>query len=356
MELDPDTIAAHGRGCGVLGAGGGGPVDVGVLMCRRALEAFGPVSVIDVESMDPDGLLMPVGGVGAPTVGLEKFGRGDEGVRLRDRVEALTGQRVAAVMCVEIGGANGCLPVSWAAQLGLPLVDADGMGRAFPETGHVTMNLAGIPVCPAIVTDEHGNTIVVEAGDEAAAERIVRSVTSGLGGWAVGVDHLMTGAQARHATVRGSVTLAGRIGRALDAAVDPVGAVIDEVGGRLLLTGKVGDVDRTTAGGFVRGSVTLDGLGDDRDRTLRVEFQNENLVALEDGRPVATVPDLICVVDTQTGDAIGTELLRYGQRVSVLVLPCDDRWRTPAGLALVGPRAFGYSIDYSPVPRGGEGP
>ena len=53
-------------------------------------------------------------------------------------------QRVAALMAAEIGGGNGLLPITWAARLGLPLVDADGMGRAFPEVPQVTMHLAGI--------------------------------------------------------------------------------------------------------------------------------------------------------------------------------------------------------------------
>lgn len=350
MELDLSTLERHARGCGVLGAGGGGAVEISVLMCRRSLDAHGPVMVVDLDILDPVGLVMPVGGIGAPTVWLEKFGRGDEGSMLRDQVERLTGRPVVAVMCTEIGGANGCLPVSWAAQLGLPLVDADGMGRAFPLTGHVAMHLAGIPASPAVLCDEHGSTIVVNSRDESTMERIVRGVTTALGGGSVGVDHLMSVAQARDATVRGSVTLAGEIGEALCCGDDPVGAVLERMGGVRLLTGRIADVDRTTAGGFVRGSATIDGLGgEDQHRLLRVEFQNENLVALEDGEVVASVPDLICVLDSQTGDAIGTELLRYGQLVTVVALPCAPVWRTPAGQDLVGPRAFGYDVDYSPV-------
>jgi hypothetical protein len=61
------------------------------------------------------------------------------------------------------------------------------------------------------------------------------------------------------------------------------------------------------------------------------------------------VPDIITVIDTESGYAIQTELVRYGQRVSVIAFPCDPIWRTPAGLELAGPRAFGYDIDYVPV-------
>ena len=89
-----------------------------------------------------------------------------------------------------------------------------------------------------------------------------------------------------------------------------------------LLEGKVVDVERHTAGGFVRGSVVVEGYGVDAGRLVRVEIQNENLVALEDGDVMASVPDLITLVDSQTADAVATEVVRYGQRVAVIAFPC----------------------------------
>jgi DUF917 family protein len=79
-----------------------------------------------------------------------------------------------------------------------------------------------------------------------------------------------------------------------------------------------------------------------------VEIQNENLVVIEDGAVLVSVPDLVTVVDSETGEAISTELLRFGQRVSVLAWACDPLWRSPRGLELAGPRAFGYDLDYAP--------
>ncbi|MGH3839399.1 MAG: DUF917 family protein, partial [Pseudonocardiaceae bacterium] len=61
------------------------------------------------------------------------------------------------------------------------------------------------------------------------------------------------------------------------------------------------------------------------------------------------VPDLIIILDAETGVPITTEQLRYGFRVSVIAAVCDFRWRTGQGLALVGPRAFGYDFDYIPI-------
>jgi uncharacterized protein len=156
--------------------------------------------------------------------------------------------------------------------------------------------------------------------------------------------------QAKTATARGTVSLAIRIGAAvLGAEHDPIASLIDMVQAVALIGGKIVDVDRRVTGGFVRGSVTVDGIGTDADRVLRLEIQNENLVAIEDGTVLATVPDIITVCDTETGIPIHTERLRYGQRVTVIAFPCDPIWRTDRGLELAGPRSFGYDLDYVPV-------
>jgi DUF917 family protein len=57
-------------------------------------------------------------------------------------------------------------------------------------------------------------------------------------------------------------------------------------------------------------------------------------------------PDLICVLDTVSGEAFGTETIGYGRRVSVIVLPAPRVLLTPKGLEHVGPRAFGYDLDF----------
>src|SRR5262249_59260953 len=133
MLLDADNLPDLARGCAVLGTGGGGDPQTGLLVSLGAVEEEGPVTLVDLDDLPEDGLLMPCGGLGAPTVSIEKFGNGAEGARLRDRVERLWARPVVALMSAEIGGSNGLVPIAWAAGLGLPVVDADGMGRAFPE-------------------------------------------------------------------------------------------------------------------------------------------------------------------------------------------------------------------------------
>ncbi|MBV9383747.1 MAG: DUF917 domain-containing protein [Streptosporangiaceae bacterium] len=348
--LDPDSLRALARGCAVLGAGGGGDPYLGLLQALQAAEDFGPAVLVDLDELPGDSLIMPCGGIGAPTVSVEKIENGDEGARLREHLEFLTGRRVAALMAAEIGGSNGLLPITWAARMGLPVADADGMGRAFPEVPQVTMHLAGISPSPAVMTDERGNLVIFQTISGQWMERLERAAAVEFGGAASSTEFTLTAAQARGATVRGSVSLAIRIGEAVTGAEgSPVDALVAAVGGFRLITGKILDVERRTTSGFARGSVIVEGLGPDAGRLIRLELQNENLVALERGRVLASVPDLISVLDSETADAIVTERIAYGQRVTVIAFACDPVWRTEKGIMIAGPRAFGYDFDYLPV-------
>ena len=88
---------------------------------------------------------------------------------------------------------------------------------------------------------------------------------------------------------------------------------------------------------------------------LNIEFQNENYVAFilnPDGSKniLTTVPDLISLVDEDTGEPIPTEEVRYGLRVAVISMACSPLWTTPQGLSTAGPAAFGYQgIVYRPL-------
>ena len=83
---------------------------------------------------------------------------------------------------------------------------------------------------------------------------------------------------------------------------------------------------------------------------MKLNFQNEFLLAEDDkGQPLAITPDLICLLDLETGQPITTETMGYGYRVIVFGLPCDPKWRSKHGLELVGPGYFGYEAEYKPI-------
>ena len=54
------------------------------------------------------------------------------------------------------------LPIAASARLGIPMVDADGMGRAFPELQMVTFTIGGVKATPMALTDEKGNCVIFD--------------------------------------------------------------------------------------------------------------------------------------------------------------------------------------------------
>ena len=92
----------------------------------------------------------------------------------------------------------------------------------------------------------------------------------------------------------------------------------------------------------------LEGLGEDRGSRYTLHFQNEFSVGERDGVPEVMTPDLICVLDSVSGDGIGTDVLRFGQRVSVLALPAP-RYSPANAASNWSARAFGFDIDYRTV-------
>jgi hypothetical protein len=350
-----DDVPHLAAGAWVLGTGGGGDPRLAQLNLGQDLAGGASVRLLDVDDLDDDARVAVVSVMGAPLVGQERLVDPDHLVRAVRAMEAATGRPFDAVMAVEIGGGNALAPFLVAARTGLPVVDADAMGRAFPEQQMTSFSIGGLAPAPLAVVDARANAVVVhEAASWRWMERISRAVCTEMGSVAATCKCPRTGREVRDWAIAGTVTAALEIGRTLAAArsahTDPVLALVDHTSGLVLHEGIVRDVERATTGGFTRGRASIDGSSVRMD----LAFQNEWTMASVDGSPVCTTPDLICLLDRDTGHAIGTETVRYGQRVAVVALPPPAVLCTERGLAVVGPRAFGHDVDhvsaFAPVP------
>lgn len=352
-SLDRQDVEDLSTGAAILGTGGGGDPYLGKLMALSVLKKGMKIEVIPPEDVPDDALIIPTAAMGTPTVLMEKISKGDEVVQAFKRLEKYYGQEVFATMPLEAGGVNSVNPLTVGARCGIPIVDADGMGRAFPELQMTTFNVHGIPCSPMTLVDEKGNVVMLDAVDNAWAEKIARVVTIRFGGTAWISLYPMHGRDVKRAGILHTLSLARDIGRSVREAraskEDPVDAVLGITRGFRLFEGKIVDVERKTVTGFARGEAKLEGINDSAGASMLIQFQNENLVAIRDDKIVCSVPDLISLLDVDTGLPITTEYLRYGYRVVVVGMPTNEKWRTPKALEIVGPRYFGYEFDYIPI-------
>ncbi|MEA4901642.1 DUF917 domain-containing protein [Desulfitobacterium sp.] len=351
--LDIQAIEDIAIGAAVMGTGGGGDPYVGKLMAIQAIEEFGPIKLLDADEIPEDALVVPTAMMGAPTVLVEKVPNGEEVIGSFDALKEYLGKKVFATMPIEAGGVNSMIPLALAARLGLPVIDSDGMGRAFPELQMVTFHLHNVSATPMMLSDEKGNSLLLNTINNVWTERLARNATVEMGGSVMLAIYPMSGRQVKESGIHGIITLTEKIGRAIREAKEhhqePISTVLSVVGGFELFRGKVVSISRKTDGGFVRGESKFEGVEQYKGHTLTLNFQNENLVAQTETEILATAPDLIAVLDQETALPITTEGLRYGARGVVIGIPCNDQWRTAKGIATAGPRYFGYDLDYIPV-------
>ncbi|MCO4840675.1 DUF917 domain-containing protein [Planktomarina temperata] len=354
-EVTDGDLDAIEIGAAILGTGGGGNPYIGKLRCREQLKMGRKIPVIPLAELPDDALVVSLGGIGAPVVGVEKIEEGEECLRALRAIERELGVKVDALISAEIGGANSMEPMLTAAQAGLPVVDGDGMGRAFPEMQMCTWSIYGHREAPGAMADEKGNIVIIrDTPNDVWLERIARSVVVSMGAAAGLATQPMKGDFVKRAAVPGTITQALNLGRAVLQAhktnADPVQTVINQERGKLLMTAKIVDLQRHLKGGFAIGHLALEGFGNFQGDSGRIDLQNEFLVFRRNEMVEVCTPDLIVVLDSDTGLPITTEMLRYGQRIAVLGLPAHSLMRSAEALKVVGPAAFGYDdITFAPM-------
>jgi len=353
-EITAEDIESLAVGAWILGTGGGGSPYLGLLNMRRLYAEDRRVRLMSPDDLADDDAVAVVSNQGAPLVGQERLTDSRNVARAVELMEEFTGKRFRAIMSLEIGGGNSIQPMMAAAHLGLPVVDADCMGRAYPEAQMTSFAVGGLKPWPLTSVDPRGvESIVARVPTWKWMERVSRKICTEYGSIAATCKAPRTGAEVKRWGIPYTTTKAIRIGDAVRAArrahEDPVAALLEAEDGKLLYRGKVVDVERRTTEGFLRGRARFDGSDAWRGAGMEIDFQNEWIVARLDGAPIAMSPDLVCVLDGVSGEAIGTETIRYGQRIVVVALPPPEVFLSPKGLEHVGPRAFGYDIDFCSV-------
>jgi DUF917 family protein len=358
LRVEHDDIADLCAGSVFLATGGGGDPYVSQILVEQALKKFGPVDLVALQSVPDDALVVAIGEVGAPTVSLEHLPIGTEVLDAIDEFEDWTGRKITHLVSFEVGGANSVIPLIAAAARNIPLIDGDGMGRALPEAQMMTFAIEGVRPTPAVAIDYTGSAVHFNTPDCLHYERQVRNIAMAMGGMIFTAEHPMSGVEAKRAIVPGTIGFALQIGRALranhgnatqiEAPLRALFAKSDYGILKHLYTGKITDISRKVVGGYDVGEAVIESVSG-KLPPLRLSIKNEFLVAWLGTKVVASVPDLITMVDHETSTPINSERVHYGQRVTVFGIGCPPHYRTERALKVVAPRNFNFDFDFVPI-------
>src|SRR5215468_1705976 len=235
MALRPVSAAeieSLAIGAWILGTGGGASPYLAVLNMRKFYRDGVVCSLLDPMDLADDARVAVVSNMGAPLVGQERLTDPQTIARAVRMMEEYRGSRFDAVMSLEIGGGNSLQPFMAAAMLGLPVVDADCMGRAFPEAQMTSFAVHDLQMYPLTLVDVRDNEVIVaRAASWKWMERLSRRACVEVGSIASTCKAPRMGREVKDCAILYTTTKAIRLGEAVRAARrahrDPIDALVD---------------------------------------------------------------------------------------------------------------------------------
>ena len=394
-ERDIEYLAL---GCGVLGTGGGGNPYYEKIKLIDLIRNGAKINIIDPDTkntnlLSSDMNVLTCDFMGAPAISLEKLYSEEQttGViyQMIDYLKQKEKDKFCnkiALICGEIGGANGLTPLICAALLNkektningehINVINGDFMGRAFPELQMTVGCMYGKNSWPIALQDDNNRKyLLADCKSDKDAEDILREKCVEWGMIAAMSSMPLKGKEIQDKNqkvcIKYTYTLAWNIGKIIyqerlkhENPLFKIEKFI--VGSKIAYYGKIIDLNRQNNKGFNTGVIVIKNLAKKGDVNyfiqsdmISIDLQNENLVIREGNvneknkigkksKIIVSVPDLIVLFDHEF-NSIATENLRYGLHCYVMVIPANPLLTSKEALKIVGPRAFGYDIDYKPL-------
>lgn len=353
MQFTHEDIAPMAVGAAVLGAGGGGDSYLTEGMLTETIRANGAIEILPVDAIEANAPVLPLALVGAPYVGNEML----IGELMLETVLAHSAEgqgAPAAVVTIEMAGLNALIPLIAAGQFGLPLVDADFTGRGVPSLEMTSFRLDGSYPEHHVLADPLGRSVQLTGSQDFSVETLLRPLVTVMGSLTAYTMYPLSGHDLRGRSLDGTLTRCLKVGRVFQSlpghSATEVDTMLDTIDGIRVATGTVAERLSQSELSASQVSITLED-DDYPERLTRIDMKDEFHLVTRDGELLATVPDLIVVVDSDTWIPLTVEQVGLGQRVTVIALPAHSRWRSNRGVQLTGPRAFGYSTGYVPFER-----
>jgi len=341
IEIDEETVKNAVLGGALLGGGGGGSLKEGEKLGELSL-AVGIPTLIDLDELRDDAVLVTVSAVGAPAA-KEQYLKPIHYIKAIQLIEE-AGVKVDGLITCENGGLATLNGWFQSAVLEIPVVDAPCNGRAHPTGVMGSMGLhksKGYVSRQAAVGGDRGKDRYLEiyvAANIIEASRIIRQTAVSAGGLVGVARNPVTVKYARENAAVGGISQAIKLGKIMREAKEKGPEyVIDQatkyLRGRKIAEGRIEEIKIKTIGGFDIGNVIVR----DKNVVYKLIFWNEYMCLEKDGKRIGTFPDLIATINLKTGLPLPTADVREGQNVVILHVP---RQELKLGTGMEDPEIF----------------
>ena len=354
-------------GLGVLGTGGGGDPEWGRAIIENDFAKGREYEIVDPDDVEDDAFICS-GGIMGSVKSIDRLSYKDLVsdwekdfilIKAFKEMEKLFGKKLDYIIPFEAGGLNTPIIMSLAARMGIPMINADALGRAAPETQMTSFIGHGISLTPMPLVDNAGNTLIVMNSKEPTyADEIGRFVVTKGGGLGANAHYPMTGKQLKNSCVPGVITTAIKIGETITEAnlngVDPVTAFANHFNGIKIFEGVIDSLQDEDKGGFYLVNVLLNGTNEFKGRRCKMVLKNETMAVWVDEQVKCVLPDLACMLDPENGRGIMSTDLKKDKRIAIVAIPCHQRLRetleTEIGRKAFSGDRYGHpELRYQPV-------
>jgi len=367
IDFKKDDLDALLIGLGILGTGGGGDPGWGRKIIENDFARGRKHYFIEPENIADDAFICSGGIMGSVKTFegmsydeiVEMWENDFVLTKVIEEMEKITGKKLNYIIPFEAGGLNTPVIMTLAARLGIPVVNADGVGRAVPETQMSSFIGHGISLYPMPLVDRYGNTLVVKrAKTSTYADEIGRVVVTKGGGYCGNSHYPMTGKQLKNSCIPGCITHSIEIGKTVLLARakgnDPVEAFVNVSDGFKLFRGEVEEMVGENKGGFYITRTRAIGTGPYRGSRLEMVIKNETMAVWVDERVKVVLPDKACILYSDSGEGIMSVDIKPGVDMTVVGVPAHQRlrdaMRTEEGKQAFGGDRYGCSeLVYTPI-------
>ncbi len=354
-QIKRNDIPILALGAKLLSCGGGGDTKTVEGLLMSIMKEEDAIAVKTISELE-DEWVVGAGIMGSIVLFNEDIPSGQEGIQALKIYEATFKKNVGALISIEMGGANSLAPLVIATQANLPVIDGDGMGRAFPELFMTTFHISDIPLSPMVLQTHEINRIIYSSENTLCSAELAKEFTIKNTGHAHFLGYGSKGRKMKTAMIPGTLNLIYRLGNALKEEIQMSDKIQkmnqvfkNSIYGKpqLIISGIVSEVHRWFENEAMVGKFIVDGRSAFSNRRVEIEFKNE-FISLKEEQYLCTTPDLILVLNDENIFPYNVSEIQLGLSVIIFGIPAPNILRTKDMLELVGPKNYNLTCSYKP--------